>query len=73
MATFGEESKVVDICPVSGSLHQWHLYIDNYYQGQFLMRDGRRTFEYQKAPEWSTGDDIGILVDIFYEVSGEQP
>ncbi len=71
-ATFGEETKVVEISFAPGSARQWHLLINNRFQGQFIKQNGIRTFKYQNAPDWSSGDDIGILVDIFFEISGEQ-
>lgn len=71
-ASFGHETKLVEILPVPGAMGSWDLHIDNRFQGQFFTRNGQWTFQYHNPPTWSNGDDIAILLELFHQARGAE-
>lgn len=64
-ATFGLESRMVDLSSVPGACGIWHLYENNYFKAQFgKSKEGRWQVHFQKIPDWLTEADMQILCDL---------
>lgn len=65
VASFGMDKKTVVLTPVNGAGGCWHLYVDNFYWGQFNRhRNGHWMAQLQRPPGWLTGADIEVLCDL---------
>jgi len=60
-AAFGDETKQVELAYITGGYY--HIFIDRYYQGQIVKRQGKWTVLLQD-PESMTIDDMQILSDM---------
>ena len=64
-ASFGFETRTVDINPVSGagSVSTWHLFVDRYYAAAVDLIAGKICV-HPGPGTWMTGDDMGAVADV---------